>query len=897
MTTFHIFSFGVLVHVIFLFAVFDIYFKSTVIVGIAPINNTIPPVGKRVVLISVDGLRADSLVDRDGGNVKNLMPHVKRIMEERGTWGISETHVPTESRPGHVAMLAGFYEDPSAVTKGWKENPVTFDSIFNQSACSFAWGSPDILNVFFNGLERDCAFSYSYENEQNFAGDVMEYDNWVYQEFSSFLMSSPDKMHKSGILIFLHLLGQDTSGHTHKPHTEKYIQNTKNVDRIVHEVEKLVNEHFKDDLTSFVITSDHGMTDWGSHGAGHPNETETPIVAWGAGIPRLPVPVNINQADITPLLAILLGSSIPVNSIGILPIQYIDMSDNYKAKAMLLNAKQIAAQFETNMERVKAQVVSIFHSPFEKLTSDELQLMTSSISKQIENGNYEDAIKRSRVLIEMGLEGLEYYQNYYQRLLLVAVSCSYVLWIFYLGLELCNKPRVAFSKSHSVAELILGSSAVVTFLLILLQRLPLQYSLYLFLPQLLLYLCLKKLRHAHYLLIKRNFYNILTSLLLMTVGVEIIVVSFFRRYLLSASLILTFLWPACSVGPRKCDKIMLSLWVTSGLILSGFCLLPTVGGQPNVILLVSSGFVLFLFLLLMFLFNFHKESIIIFSIRCLTVAAAAWNNAVVHSNFNEEGELSKFNQLLSWGLLLFALIMLVIGEPFIIERLDHVFISFLVPFLLLSVSHEGLFIMFLFIHLRSWIIMEYQNSERHDEKLKRDDLSFSDFRRAYLFLLYVWVSFFGLGNIASLNSFDPAWVRCFLTVFHPFLMSSLILFKTIIPFLMVTCSMRALTVMLKLRPDQLFIIVLIYCNLMGLNFLFFIKNKGSWLDIGSSISHYVIQQVTILFLLILYGVAKFLLSFSISVLPVQGKFRRDFQSVPREPSLPRFYTSHKFHRS
>ncbi|XP_050271358.1 uncharacterized protein LOC126714974 [Quercus robur] len=121
--------------------------------------------------IAADGLRADKFFEPDSeGNYR--APFLRSIIKGQSRWGVSHARPPTQSRPGHVALIAGFYEDPSAVTKGWKANPVENDSVFNRSHHTFAFGSPDIVPIFCGAVPHSTWNTYPHEYEDFATGPM-----------------------------------------------------------------------------------------------------------------------------------------------------------------------------------------------------------------------------------------------------------------------------------------------------------------------------------------------------------------------------------------------------------------------------------------------------------------------------------------------------------------------------------------------------------------------------------------------------------------------------------------------------------------------------------------------------------------------------------------------------
>jgi GPI ethanolamine phosphate transferase 1 len=444
------------------------------------------------------------------------MPFLRQKVLNEGTFGVSHTRVPTESRPGHVALIAGLYEDVSAVTTGWKLNPVNFDSVFNRSRHTWSWGSPDILPMFKDGAVpgRIDADTYSAEFE-DFTMDAVNLDIWVFDKVKELFKEAKTNvtldaaLRENQLVFFLHLLGLDTTGHAYRPYSKEYLHNIKVVDNGVREIVELMEEFYgHDEQTAYVFTADHGMSDWGSHGDGHPDNTRTPLIAWGSGVAKPVLASNghalghedgfshdwgfdrvqrndVAQADIAALMAYLIGIAFPVNSVGELPLPYVAASPRSKAKALLTNAREILEMYRVKEENKRS--TSIEFTPFPDFSSPNSTPDTRLIAIEIliNRGHYSEAILECTHLIKASLEGLRYLQTYDWLFLRTLVTAGYLGWMAFGITSILDTYvlRTSVPIKRTIASKSFFSSVLVAlFSYLFMQESPLTYYAYTFFP-------------------------------------------------------------------------------------------------------------------------------------------------------------------------------------------------------------------------------------------------------------------------------------------------------------------------------------------------------------------------------------------------------------------------------
>ena len=423
-----------------------------------------------------------------------LAPFLRSQVLSHGTYGVSHTRVPTESRPGHVALIAGLYEDVSAVATGWKLNPVNFDSVFNRSRHTWSWGSPDILPMFKEGAIPGRIDADMYPPEvEDFTTDATQLDTWVFDRVKKLFKDATTnrtldaQLRQNQNVFFLHLLGLDTTGHGYRPYSKEYLNNIKIVDEGVREVTELIESFYGDGQTAFVFTADHGMSDWGSHGDGHPDNTRTPLIAWGSGVAKPHIfktrsvapgyddgfgsdwglhqvqRNDVAQADIAALMAHLAGLEYPTNSVGELPLAYLDATPELKANAMSTNAKAILEQYRVKEEGKRA--TEFRYQPFIPLSHEQsASTRLAKIQKLIDDQQYGLAIEESIDLNKIGVEGMRYLQTYDWLFLRLLVTMGYLGWVAFALTSVIDlhvlDGKIVPSRSSAVTSIFSALGAV-----------------------------------------------------------------------------------------------------------------------------------------------------------------------------------------------------------------------------------------------------------------------------------------------------------------------------------------------------------------------------------------------------------------------------------------------------
>uniref|UniRef100_A0A0X3PH73 GPI ethanolamine phosphate transferase 1 n=2 Tax=Schistocephalus solidus TaxID=70667 RepID=A0A0X3PH73_SCHSO len=189
----------------------------------------------------------------------------------------------------------------------------------------------------------------------------------------------------------------------------------------------------------------------------------------------------------------------------------------------------------------------------------------------------------------------------------------------------------------------------------------------------------------------------------------------------------------------------------------------------------------------------------------------------------------------------------------------------------MNLFYEGFFFLFLAVVTFLWIwcesglsfydtfhshlALDLTQTELNPSKLRTFNLVHIRMPVFYVFLLIF--SFFGTGNIASINTFDPLSIYCFMTVLNPATMGPMMILKLLCPMAMVgtgyaaihrICAAHVNTTASRASVNTIqenkihTTVLLVIANFLAVHFFLMLRDEGSWLDIGSSISHYVIAM-------------------------------------------------------
>lgn len=230
---------------------------------IAPTATATPPIlAERVLVISVDGLRAD-VVDQF------QMPNTYALMQS-GTYAINaSTTFPSATLPSHASMLTGMCPDKHGVDwndyipeNGFAASPSIFEIAHNAGLWTVMVVGKEKLRQITMPENTDV---YAYVNDR---------DSVVAERAVSLMPEGFD-------LMFVHLPLVDGLGHAYGWLSPNYLVGTFRADEAIGMILAGLDEANLREGTLIIVTADHGGHD-STHGSRLPEDMQIPWVITGA---------------------------------------------------------------------------------------------------------------------------------------------------------------------------------------------------------------------------------------------------------------------------------------------------------------------------------------------------------------------------------------------------------------------------------------------------------------------------------------------------------------------------------------------------------------------------------------------------------------------------------------
>ena len=263
-------------------------------------------VPSRILVILIDGARKDFMFNN------SYMPFISSC-RERGAWGVSEVVSIPLSITGAYAIFQGtVINSPIALLEDYRPSALSCDNlfmrvtqqgkrvvIFGTSLCR-AYGKYIDLTAF-----HPKHFLFSQYREEA---------NYIFEQAYRFLKE------EKWDLAVVPFYSIDHVGHLKTPLSPEYVSMLQLVDNYVRQIVDLTT-----DQDIVLITSEHGMDDYGFHMDRSSIVIETPFIIWGPQIIK-GGPKRVLQIDWAPTLSILAGISPFYNSPALPALDLIKLS-------------------------------------------------------------------------------------------------------------------------------------------------------------------------------------------------------------------------------------------------------------------------------------------------------------------------------------------------------------------------------------------------------------------------------------------------------------------------------------------------------------------------------------------------------------------------------------------